>query len=106
MSVNITLEEIIRRKIYYWLHGSNEELFDMNKGYVRGFEEMLGDIDMSEKEFVEKYTGKINEVKNVFENSSQQEISIEVSDELSGYNNAVVDVLSLLNEQFLYDENV
>lgn len=106
MSVNITLEEIIKRKIYYWSHDINEELFYMNKGYVRGFEEMLDDISMLENEFIKKYTGKINEVKKVFENSSQQEISIEVSDELSGYNNAIVDVLSLLNEQFLYDENV
>ena len=42
--VNITLEKIIQRKILYCQNDNNQELANMNAGYVRGFNQMLEDI--------------------------------------------------------------
>lgn len=99
-TVNITLENIIQRKILYFQNDDNEELFDMNAGYVRGFNQMLLDMNLTETEFVKKYSDIVKSLKDMFENSEGN------IDELSGYNNAIVDVLCLLDEKYLYDENL
>lgn len=101
MSVNITLEEIIKRKIEYFKNDTNEEMNAINKGYVRGFEEMLKDMDIAEETFVAKYTDKVGELAKIFQD--RETISDEI-DELSGYNNALVDILGLLNEKFIFSE--
>lgn len=106
MSVNITLEEIIKRKIQYHANDTDEELFAMNKGYIRGFEEILKDIDSSEEDFIIKYIGKLRELSKVFEKSRNGEKISDDIDELSGYNNAIVDVLALLDEKLMYADNI
>lgn len=105
MSVNITLEEIIKRKIKYFINDDDQEAISTNKGYIRGFEEILMDINMPEESFVEKYVDKIKEIQMIFDKVSNSQISLtnEDVDELSGYNNAVVEVLRLLNEKYLYE---
>lgn len=104
MSVNITLEEIIKRKIQYFKNDTNEEMVVMNKGYVRGFEESLKDIDMAEDDFIAKYVDKVRELAKIFDKFKDGEIISDDIDELSGYNNALVDVLGLLDEKFIFSE--
>lgn len=99
-TVNITLENIIQRKILYFQNDDNEELFDMNAGYVRGCNQMLLDMNLTETEFIKKYSDIVKSLKDIFDNSEGN------VDELSGYNNAIVDVLCLLDEKYLYDENL
>ena len=41
----------------------------------------------------------------MFDGVIDQKESIENIDELSGYHNAIVDILGLLNEKYLYYEN-
>lgn len=53
--VNITLESIIHRKIIYHQNDTNEKLLSTNAGYIRGFNQMLLDMDLSESAFIKKY---------------------------------------------------
>ena len=53
--VNVTLEKIIQRKILYCQNDNNQELANMNAGYVRGFNQMLEDMNLTETEFITKY---------------------------------------------------
>ena len=103
--VNITLEKIIQRKILYCQKDNNQELANMNAGYVRGFNQMLEDMNLTETEFITKYLNIVKELKVVFDGVIDQKESIENIDELSGYHNAIVDILGLLNEKYLYYEN-
>lgn len=73
----------------------------MNAGYVRGFNQMLEDMNLTETEFISKYLNIVKELKVVFDCVIDQKESIENIDELSGYNNAIVDILGLLNEKYL-----
>lgn len=104
MSVNITLEEIIKRKIQYFQNDTDEEMIVMNKGYVRGFEETLKDMDIAEEDFVAKYTDKVRELEKIFDKFQNGDKISDDIDELSGYNNALVDVLELLNEKFIFSK--
>lgn len=97
-TVNITLESIIKRKISYFRSDTTPELTDMNTGYIRGYSQMLEDMEMNEAEFAEKYSEIIRKLKPSFEQVSDTDTSV---DELSGYNNALVDILGLLDENFL-----
>lgn len=99
-TVNITLENIIQRKILYFQNDSNKELLATNAGYVRGFNQMLLDMNLTETEFIKKYLDIVRSLKDMFEDPEGN------IDELSGYNNAIVDVLRLLDEKYLYDENL
>lgn len=104
MSVNITLEEIIKRKIQYFKSDTSEEMIAMNKGYVRGFEETLKDMNIAEENFIAKYTDKVRELAKTFEKFQDGETNSDDIDELSGYNNALVDVLGFLNEKFIFSK--
>lgn len=106
--VNITLEEIIRRRISYW---QNDEFYnltdDERAGYLRGLSEMLEDMRLEEEVFLEKYLNILRSLSGYFD--SQEELAAverptaQMIEELSGYNNAVVHILTLLDERFFYD---
>lgn len=64
---------------------------------------MLADMNLSETEFITKYLDIIKSLKTVFDSSFEKENPEENIDVLSGYNNAIIDVLSLLDEKYLYD---
>lgn len=98
---NITLENIIQRKLRHFQNDDNEELLAVNSGYVRGFNQILSDMNLSETEFIKKYLDIVRNLKDIFENPEGNDDI----DELSGYNNAIIDVLSLLDEKYLYDES-
>ena len=102
-SVNITLENIVQRKIIFCQNDTNKELLSMNRGYIRGFKQMLLDMNLSESAFIMKYLNIIKDLRTTFDcwdGYPKENTSI---DELSGYNNSIIDVLSLLDEKYLYD---
>lgn len=98
----ISLEEIIRRKIVYCRQNTFEDI-NINMGYIRGYEEMLTDMDMREEKFTEKYLAKISELSTVFESIDYRE-NENFIDELCGYNNAIVSVLEMIDEKYRYSE--
>ena len=77
----------------------------MNAGYVRGFNQMLEDMNLTETEFITKYLNIVKELKVVFDGVIEKKESIENIDELSGYNNAIVDILRKKKKKYLYYEN-
>lgn len=97
---NITLENIIQRKIRYCENDHDKELIAMNAGYVRGYRQMLSDMNLTEADFTEKYADIVRTMKNAFEKTDCDD------EELSGYNNAIVDILGLLDEKYLFDESI
>lgn len=101
-SVNISLEQILQRKLDYYTSDENQELSALNSGYIRSFKEMLADINLSEAEFTEKYIGILQKLKSEIESCYEAEPDEKV-DELCGYNNAIVDILSLLDLRYFYN---
>lgn len=96
--MNITLEEIIRRKIEF--HQNNKILdTDENNGYIRGYSKILNDINMSEDDFIHKYLKVIKSLDIMFKNHDESMGNI---DELSGYNNAIIEILRLIDEKYMY----
>lgn len=98
----ISLEEIIRRKIVYCRQDTFEDI-NTNMGYIRGYEEMLTDMDMTEEKFTEKYLEKISELSTIFESTDYMD-NEDFIDELSGYNNSIVNVLAMIDEKYRYAE--
>ena len=103
-NVNISLEQIIKRRLDYYRDNKDQELLSLNSGYVRGFNQMLADINLNEASFTEKYINVLKSIKEEIETYENIETN-ETVDELCGYNNAIVDVLSILNIEyfFVYD---
>ena len=97
-NVNISLEQIIKRRLDYYRDNEDQEVLSLNNGYVRGFNQMLADINLNEETFTEKYITILKSLKEEIETYED----IETVDELCGYNNAIVDVLSLLNIEYFY----
>ena len=100
-NVNISLEQIIKRRLDYYRDNKDPELLSLNSGYVRGFNQMLADINLNEASFTEKYINVLKNIKEEIETYENIETN-ETVDELCGYNNAIVDVLSLLNIEYFY----
>lgn len=106
-TADISLKQIIQRRIVYCQNDNNQELQFVNAGYVRGFNEMLMDIELSETVFVKKYLNILKDVKKVldqYDGLKTEEKDIKYVDELCGYNNAIVDVLSIIDYRLLYSE--
>lgn len=105
-TVNLTLEEIIKRKIAFYRKAESSELETMRAGYIRGFEQTLADVGLSEEEFTQKYLAIVRDLEITFDALEQTGRSDEDIDELSGYNNAIVEVLSLLDKRYMYADNI
>lgn len=101
-TVNISLDEILQRKLEYYSNDSNQELLALNSGYVRGFKQMIADVNLSEVTFTDKYINILQSLKKEIEPYEGTETD-ETVDELCGYNNAIVDILSLLDLKYFYD---
>ncbi len=99
---NITLEEIIKRKIQYIKSHPDAELRDVDEGYLSGFGDMLNDLDLSETEFTEKYLKAINDHKDVIDLVMDGETAVSDFGRKSGYCNAVSEILGLLNTDFMF----
>ena len=101
-TVNISLEQVIKRRLEHYRNDSNQELLSLNSGYIRGFNQMLADMNLNEEAFTEKYINILQGLKKEIEPYEDIETD-ETVDELCGYNNAIVDVLSLLDLEFFYN---
>ena len=101
----LTIKDIIERKIEFTLTNNifdkieNKEVDD---GELLAYKEMLVDVEtMSEAVFVAKYFEIMNTIHKQFDN---QEIKDEKKiEKLSGYNNAIVSILELINPIYKYD---
>lgn len=109
---DIKLNEIIQRKIdfikkdkYY----QDNELENVGKGEIVAYTEIISDIEnMNEQKFVEKYIRIWQRLEIRFEEERQQDScdnKIEI-EELSGYNNAIVIVLTLLNPRYQFADSL
>lgn len=98
---NLTLQEIINRKIQYIKNRSPEEKIDFesyDRGSLKASVEILSDIEtLDENAFVKKYLDFIQA------NKETKFILEEEIEEFDGYNNFIVSVLMLLNPIYEYD---
>lgn len=100
-----TLVDVIERKIHFINTNTifdKIELQDTHEGELMAYNEMLADIkEMKENEFVSKYLKIINKIAVQFEDKSfTDERKIE---KMSGYNNAIVSILTCINPIYEYD---
>ncbi len=63
---------------------------------------MIADINLSEATFTDKYINILQGLKKEIE-PYEGAATDETVDELCGYNNAIVDILSLLDLKYFYD---
>jgi len=100
-----TLVDVIERRIHFT---NSNTIFDkvdfkeINEGELLAYGEMLDDIkEMKESEFVDKYLNIINKLSIQFENEAytdQKQVK-----KMSGYNNAIVNILKCINPIYEYD---
>lgn len=105
--MQFTIADIIERKIQFT---NTNSIFDKieykenNEGELLAYNEMLADVKiMDEDEFVSKYLEIIEKIGSKFENKEildEKEI-----EKMSGYNNAIVSILELINPIYKYDLN-
>lgn len=100
---NTSFKDILQRKMLYYQNNAKDAFEEMYCGYVCGFKEMLDDSNMSEDDFIKKYDGISKALRDRFETAINEGRQIDDADKLSGYNNAIVDVLCLFDEKYLYD---
>ena len=98
---NLTLQDIVNRKIQYIKNRSPEEKIDFesyDRGSLKASVEILSDLEtLDEKAFVQKYLDFIQANKET-KFTLEEEI-----EEFDGYNNFIVSVLMLLNPLYEYD---
>ena len=99
-----TIIDIIERKIQFTKTNDifdKVEYKDNDEGELLAYNEMLEDIKvMSEDDFVTKYLKIINTLSVQFEN---EEIpNMKDRERMSGYNNAIVSILSCINPIYKY----
>lgn len=114
MVKDIKLQQILERKVK-WIEECSpfvdlqltkvekEEMKLYEEGERKSYYEMIYDsIHMLEEEFIKKYLGIVEQLKEYFERTDNSFDKVEV-EQLSGYNNAIVFVLSLLNPQYEFE---
>lgn len=105
--IKLTISDIIERKIRFTI---NNNIFDKiefkenDEGELLAYNEMLVDIKiMNENEFISKYLKLIQKIKRQFEN--EEILCYKDIKQISGYNNAIVSILQLINPIYEYDLN-
>ena len=99
---NITLEEILKRKINYINNHPDGELEDVDQGYISAFSEMLSDLNLSEDEFTKKYLEKLKSHRDIIDSVMDGKIEVSNFGAKSGYANAVSEILGLLNTGYMF----
>ena len=90
----LTLIEIINRKIGFTR--SQQPLHFISEGELEAYNQMIQDIEeMTEKEFVNKYLKMVKDIEQKYDKN--EIINQEEDHKLGGFNNAVVNVLLLIN---------
>lgn len=99
----INLKEIIERKVEYVENSDaykDTELQDVKKGELKAYREIMEDLEaLYEQEFVEKYLKILEQLKCQLETIEYGTHASQV-EQLSGYNNAIVFTLTLLNPRY------
>lgn len=107
MVQEISLREIIERKVNYIRNSTSYkdvELENVKEGELRAYKEIIIDIEaLSEAKFVDKYLKIIEQLKCQFDDVDYGK-QVEQIEQLSGYNNAIVFVLSLLNPKYEFED--
>lgn len=107
MIKDITIKEIIAFRIDFIennnIFDKNEYMF-VNRGELEAYGEMLTDIEMlTIDEFAEKYLSILNKISIKLDN--EQRLDNNEKERISGYNNAVAFILSLINPLYEYQLN-
>ena len=105
MTKNITIRDIIYSRIDFI---ENNNIFDkkeymyVNKGEIEAYSEILTDIELLTIDaFVEKYLCILKRVSEKLDN--EHNLGDNEQERMSGYNNAIVFVLSLINPIYEYE---
>ena len=105
LTKNVTLKDIICSRMNFI---DNNNIFDKNEymhinmGENEAYREILKDIELlTIDDFKNKYKCILKKVSENFEEDNY--ISIDERERMSGYNNAVVFVLSLINPEYEYE---
>lgn len=101
----INLKEIIKRKMEYIEKSEvykDIELENVKKGEIRAYTEILNDIEMQNEEmFIEKYSKIVFELNKWFEETEYKADFNDVEvEQLTGYNNAIVFVMTLIDPKY------
>lgn len=105
--MQFTIADIIERKIQFTITNSifdKIEYKENDEGELLAYNEMLVDIKtMGEVEFVSKYLEIIKKIGRQFEN--EEILDEKEIEKMSGYNNAIVSILELINPIYKYNLN-
>ncbi|MGB6406542.1 MAG: hypothetical protein WBF39_03645 [Planococcus donghaensis] len=100
-----TLKDVIERKITFTETNTiydKKDYEDYNAGNLAALDEMLGDIkESNEEEFVKKYLEIMKGISKQFE--KEEFTDTREVEKLSGYNNAIVDIMKCINPYYEYD---
>lgn len=103
--IQFNMSDIIKRKIQFTITNSifdKIEYKENDEGELLAYNEMLVDIEiMNEDEFVSKYFKIVKEIGIQFEN--EEILDKKEIEKMSGYNNAIVSILQLINPIYEYD---
>ncbi len=105
MTKNITIKDIICSRINFL---ENNYIFDkneykhINKGELEAYREILIDIELiTIDDFIEKYVCILKNISK--KKDDEYSLDIIERERLSGYNNAIVFALSLINPLYEYE---
>lgn len=103
----IKLETIIRRKIEFLNSSkmySDEEMNNYKSGELKAYDMIMLEINrLDEKRFEEKLINSFEDIQIYFESDSNERLNQNELEELVGFNNAIVYVLSLLNPKYEFE---
>lgn len=105
----IKLQEIIKRKIEYIERSriyEGIEFENVKKGEIKAYREIIVDIEniYEEEIFINKYLKTLGQLQERFETIENNGCASNIeTEQLSGYNNAIVFVLTLLNPKYEFE---
>ena len=106
----INFESIVERKIFYIKTSkmyAGSEMEHIKKGELRAYDFILSKIkNLDEKNFTEVMLKAFKEVQCYFEQEHMGELQQNEIEELVGYNNAIVFVLTLLNPRYEFSIHI
>ncbi len=99
----INLMDIINNKEKFILNNNifnKEDYIIYNSGELLAYKEMKSDFcKLNTNQFVDKYLKKIVEIKKIID----EEKDTDKIEKISGYNNAIVSILELIDPKYKYD---
>ncbi len=104
---DINLETIILRKIEFIETSemySDEEMNYLKSGELKAYNMIMLEINkLDEKSFEDKLINSFNDIQIYFEQEYKEKLHQNELEELAGYNNAIVFVLTLLKPSYEFE---